>query len=327
MSQKSDTNIELDQLDKNILYYLDLNAKESSQKIAKKVNSNKNTVNFRIKRLIQNKYISSFNTEIDTVKLGYQTVKTYLQLQNNTEDTEKEIIAYLKSVAKVGWIITCSGTWDIIFLYWAKDTHEYYNMLSDFMKNFGEYILRKEIIQNIEWTYMGRKWLLDKPVKPTTFKYGGKSKNRQLDKTDKNILKIINKNSHAKINDIAKTLNLHSQKIFNRIKRLEKEKIIIRYSANIDYNKLGYLFCKTLIHTNNISKDKIKEIYDYCEEQPNIFAITTTLGPWDIEFEIEVKKYEDLVILMNKIKTNFSELIRSYETIVLRNQELILYPE
>lgn len=317
----------LDSLDRKILYYWDLNAKQSASEIAKKVGSNKNTINFRMNRLMNSKIVTSFNTEIDTAKLGYYAIKTFLQLQNITKETETEIISYLKSVPNVGWIVSCSGSWDMIFLYWSKSPGEYYSALSEFMKRFGKYILRKEVIQNIEWVYTGRKWLLDEPVKATVFKYGGKAGNVVLDEIDKNILKIVNKDSRAKINDIAKTLQLHPQNVFNRIKKLEKDKVIVRYSANINYSQLGYMFCKTLIHTSNISKEKVKEIYDYCQEQPNIFAITTTLGPWDLEFELEVKKYEDMVALMDKIKTKFADSIRSYESIILRDQDLILYVE
>jgi len=316
-----------DQLDRKILYHWDLDAKQTTSEIAKKVGSNKNTVNFRMKRLIENGTVTSFNTEVDTAKLGYYAIKTFLQLQNITKDTEKEIVNYLKSVPKVGWIVGCSGSWDMIFLYWSKSPDEYYEALSDFMKRFGKYILRKEVIQNIDWVYCGRKWLLDEPVKATVYKYGGKAGNVVLDSIDKDILKILNKDSRIKITEVADKLKIHPQTVFNRIKKLEKDKVIVRYSANINYNKFGYIFCKTLVHTNNVSKDKIKEIYDYCQEQPNVFAITTTLGPWDIEFEIEVKRYEDMVELMDKVKIKFADSIRSYESIILREQNLILYVE
>ena len=71
--------MELDMLDKKIMYELDFNARASITGIAKKARASKETVNFRIKRLLKEDYIKGFYTVFNTAKLGYYYCKTFLE--------------------------------------------------------------------------------------------------------------------------------------------------------------------------------------------------------------------------------------------------------
>ncbi len=67
-----------------------------------------------------------------------------------------------------------------------------------------------------------------------------------IDGTDKSILRLLQHNSKLTIKEIAGKLNLTPTPIFERIKRLEKEKYIISYRAVIDRKKIGLsllVFC------------------------------------------------------------------------------------
>ena len=61
---------ELNLLDKKILYELDLNSRIPISTLAKNVRTSKETVNFRIKRLIKNGYIKGFVTTLYTSNLN-----------------------------------------------------------------------------------------------------------------------------------------------------------------------------------------------------------------------------------------------------------------
>ena len=61
----------LDLKDRKILYWLDINSRQSNAKIAKKTGLSKQVVGFRIKRLIKEHIIHSFYTVIDISKLGF----------------------------------------------------------------------------------------------------------------------------------------------------------------------------------------------------------------------------------------------------------------
>ena len=67
-----------------------------------------------------------------------------------------------------------------------------------------------------------------------------------IDTIDKSILKMLQDNSKLTIKEIASKLNLTPTPIFERIKRLEKERYITSYNATIDRKKVGLsllVFC------------------------------------------------------------------------------------
>ena len=62
-----------DKKDQEILYELDLNARQSNAQIAKKVRLSKEVVGYRIKRMLEDEIIIGFYSVIDVTKLGYLT--------------------------------------------------------------------------------------------------------------------------------------------------------------------------------------------------------------------------------------------------------------
>ena len=76
---------QLDLLDQKIMYELDLNARISASQLAKKLKKSKETVNFRINRLIKNEYIKGFYTVFNTSKLGWYYTKFYIKFKNKNQ--------------------------------------------------------------------------------------------------------------------------------------------------------------------------------------------------------------------------------------------------
>ena len=67
-----------------------------------------------------------------------------------------------------------------------------------------------------------------------------------IDAIDRSILRMLQEHSKMTIKEIAGKLNLTASPIFERIKRLEKEKYITSYRAVIDRKKIGLsllVFC------------------------------------------------------------------------------------
>lgn len=315
----------LDDLDRKILYFWDLNSRGSAKKISKLVGSNKDTVNFRMKRLIESGIVTSFIAELNTAKFGYNNIKVYLQFQNFNKKIEEEFFNYLKSIKQIGWVVSCTGRWDALFCFWAKSSYEFYKTFIKILNKFSKYILNKEVIHNINWFYYNRRWLLDEYSKPSLIKYGGEPINLKLDRLDKNILEALTKNGKTPVIDIATSQNESSQNIINRIKNLENKGVITKYSLNLDYKKLGFIFCKTFIYLQNIREERLKELYDYCGDERNILALTTTLGAWDLELEFEVENFEQMVEIMDRIRVKFSDIIKNYESVIITRQTSTMY--
>ncbi|MEW6748699.1 MAG: Lrp/AsnC family transcriptional regulator [Candidatus Micrarchaeota archaeon] len=317
--------MEIDKLDRKILYHLDIDSRQSAKDIAAKTGSNKDTVNYRINRLISEKAISGFTTEVDTSRFGYSNIKTYLRFQDMDEKTEEEFFSYLSSFPEIGWIVHASGRWDALFCTWASSTFSFFSTLTKIMNRFSRNIFEKQIIHNINWFYYNRKWLQPEERRVVSFRYGGEPGSEKLDDTDLRILKELCLDGRVRFSAIAEKAGIPPQNVLNRVRALERKGVITKYGIDLDHSRFGIVFCKAFIELHNIDEKSLSEVYSFCEREPRIFALTTTLGAWDLELEMEVEKVEDMMEIMNRIKRSFPNSVKGYDSIVITKQSRINY--
>jgi hypothetical protein len=93
--------VKLDLKDRKLLRELDRNCRQSNSEIGKKIRLNKNTVNYKIKRLENEGVLSSYYAVIDNSKLGYFSFRSYLKFFNTTPEDEENIINWLKEDERV----------------------------------------------------------------------------------------------------------------------------------------------------------------------------------------------------------------------------------
>jgi len=96
---------------------------------------------------------------------------------------------------------------------------------------------------------------------------------------DEKILKILLQNSRLSYRKIAKKLKTSIATVINHIKRLEQEKIIKRYTTDLDYYKLGYDI-KAIIQLR-ISKGKLFEVEKKISKHGSVFAVYDVTGDFD----------------------------------------------
>jgi len=119
--------VKLDLKDRKILYQLDLNARQSSGQIAKKVGLSKEVVGYRIKKLEKDGVIKSYYTIIDTSKLGYFSFRIYIKLMGTTPEVEEKIIKYLVNDKDTFFIVDVDGPFDIACGVWVREQSQISN--------------------------------------------------------------------------------------------------------------------------------------------------------------------------------------------------------
>ncbi|UCH71796.1 MAG: Lrp/AsnC family transcriptional regulator, partial [Thermoplasmatales archaeon] len=147
----------------------------------------------------------------------------------------------------------------------------------------------------------------------------------KLDNKDMKILNLLANNGKISIVEISNRTGIPSQNVIQRKRKMEKLGIIAKYSIDIDYKKIGYIFCKTFIYLQNLTETRLEELYKYCASKPNIFALTTTLGSWDLELEFEVENFERMTEIMNDIKKKFIDIVKNYESVIITKQTIVRY--
>ena len=104
-------------------------------------------------------------------------------------------------------------------------------------------------------------------------------KEDKLDLMDKQLLNIVLNDSKTSLRNIAKKLKTSFVTIRNRLKKFEEEEIIKKYSAIIDYEKLGYDI--HMLINIRISKGKLFELEKKIAKNKNVYAVYDTTGQFD----------------------------------------------
>lgn len=126
-----------------------------------------------------------------------------------------------------------------------------------------------------------------------------------LDTIDKQILKMLQENSKLTTKELASQVNLSPTPVFERLKRLEKERYIKKYVAVLDSEKM----CQGVVVYCNIRLKQHNREYgtDFINAIQNLKEVTECYnisGDYDFMMKIYVpsmKCYQDFVL--NKLGT------------------------
>ena len=135
-----------------------------------------------------------------------------------------------------------------------------------------------------------------------------------MEETDKKILNILVENSRLSLRQIAKQAHVSVATVMNHINSMEKQNIIKKYTAKLDYEKMGY-DVEVMIDIR-ISKGKLFEVEKKISADPNVFAVYDTTGAFDAMI---------LARFPNRRKMdNFLKKIQTYEFVERTETRLIL---
>ena len=309
--------MELNTIEKKLLYELDKNSRRSYNQIAKSIRKNKNTVRYNIDKLTKDGLIKKFFTIIDNYQLGYTQHKVFIRLQNLTPVRKEDIIKHLTNHQNITWVAICDGQYDLIFSIRAKTLKHLKKILMEFINLYGINIKEKTITTILEAEFFSRDYLLCNKRRDMLSKVtlGTESGEINYDTIDLRILAILSKNSRTPIVEIAKNLKLSVTTIIRRIKQLENRNIIQKYSIILDNLRLNQFHFKVLIGLHNITEEKEKSLFNYLRQLPNVFFIVNTLGMWEIEIDFEVKALHEFRTIMMELTNKFSDIIKDYSTL------------
>lgn len=306
----------LDLKDRKILHELDLNARQSDSEIAKNVGLTRDSVRYRINKLIENGYINYFMTLINSMKLGYDWYRTFFKFQNLTLEKEKEIIDYLKE--RASWISKVEGIWDLNTGIFVKNVYEYRDLINEFLLKYSSFIERYDVsIVTREWSYH-RDYLLNKKQKTSKpilmgFDPQKEYKIETIDEIDYKIIKTILKNARMKTIDIAREIKTTEMVVRYRLKKLIENGIIIGFKPFLNVHKLGYIYFKLHLSLQNLTPEKKKSIVNYIHQHPNTVHMTELVGGADLETEFQVKTNEEFYTHVQDLRLKFGDIIRDYQ--------------
>ncbi len=121
----------------------------------------------------------------------------------------------------------------------------------------------------------------------------------KMDETDEKILKNLMVDARLSARQLALKLGMSTVTILSRIKKLEKEKIILGYTAIIDHEKLGYSL--TAIIEIVAKNDKIVEIEDQISKFENVCGVYDITGSTDTLIIAKFKERSELSTFVKEL--------------------------
>ena len=309
----------LDVKDKKILDLLDTNSRLPYSVLAKKVGLSQEVVRYRINRLVEENVISKFFTNINMAKLGFVFYKVLAKLHNINDEKKTEIIQHLCKNQFITWIGSIDGEYVLGFLVLVRDLFEFNALLTEFTNKYSEYILKKSICINLQGDFYPRDYLTGKQrnIENKQIAYTARLNKINVDKKDLEILSNLTENARMPIIEISLKVGLSADAVSDRIKRMEKEKIIILYNILLNNNKIGRLRYKVLINLTRETAEKERKLFAYCRMNPNIVYMIKTIGLWDAEIDLEVGSVEEFRKIMLDITNEFHDIIQDYSALLI----------
>ncbi len=306
-----DMTIELDNIDKRILFELERNSRIPDVNLAKIVKKSKDAVRYRIKRLEDEGVITGYKTWIDMSKLGFQSGTIYLTLLNVPE-RKKKLIDFIINDPRTYWIGVAEGAWNIGVSPYFKSNEELFKIKHELMNKFGEIILDIKMTSLVGVSIHEKNFLINEKTKLTSFTE--KVEENELDEVSKKILKEIYWNAKENIATLADKLKTTVDIIRTRIKNLEKDGIIIRYSSVIDYQKIGYEFHKAFIYLKIFDSEFFKKMNNYVENSKVVINMVRQVAPWDLELIMFTKNFAEYDETIGEITEMFEDNIKKIES-------------
>jgi DNA-binding Lrp family transcriptional regulator len=305
--------VKIDSKDREILYQLDLDSRQSFSKIGSKVGLSKTVVAYRINKLIENEIIKTFYTVIDAFKLGYISFRIYLVYQYMTQAKEKEIIDYFTSQKLTWWTISAEGRFDLALIMWVKNINDFYSFWEETLRRFRDYFMEQQFSVYIQLYSYRHSYLLDDVRKSdrTKFEITGGGAQVTIDELDFKLLRLIAPNARMPVKEIAEKLDTTVAIVNYRIKKLIKEGIIQGFRTDVDFTKLGYQFFKADIDLKDYKQRG--KIINYIKTNPHLIRIDKSVGISDLELEYHVHSLEEFHGVMKDLVNKFPDVIKKYK--------------
>ncbi|MDR9828240.1 Lrp/AsnC ligand binding domain-containing protein [Vibrio sp. FNV 38] len=144
----------------------------------------------------------------------------------------------------------------------------------------------------------------------------------ELDRTDKEILRLLHLKGRLPVVELAKQVNLTTSPCSERVKRLEKEGYILGYHAELNPEKLGadvQVFIHIRLDQSSFSIfDKFAKAV---EDMPEVEECYSLSGDFDAMIKIRLKDMKAYQVFMSKKLGTLPGVIQTRSEVVIEEHK------
>jgi DNA-binding Lrp family transcriptional regulator len=307
-----------DKIDIKLLRELDINSRQPISQIAKKIRVSKNVVNYRINNLLDKKIISKFCTVENIPLLGYSKCRFYIKFNSIHETLENNFVAFLEKQKNIWWAARTDNEFDFSFVLLYKNMFEIKKLNSNITYAFGADILSKEISLISDFLHLRNNFIYEKLLIDNSDIWASQSTSTiDIDNIDRKIIQELKDDSRKNIIDLSKKIKLTTKSTLRRLRKLEKEKVIIAYRYTFNRILFEFKHYRVMLDLCNVDSNDESKITEYLRNCRSVILIEKTIGKWYIEFELIVKDEVEVFSFMQGFRKIFHNNIKTSEMIVV----------
>jgi len=304
--------MKLDLTDKRLLLELDIGARQSLGQLARKLRLSKRGVDYKMKKLEKEGIILSYKALIDSSKLGYYFMRLLISFSQLDPKTTQEFEAFIKKSKQFAYVFRCQGGYDYACSIWVKSIAEFNELADKIRFQWKQQIRKVEEHVPIYITHLQNRFLLNiSETKELTIPCVQPSQT-ELDNLEKGILRMLATNARTPIHEIATKLHADSKQISYRIRKLEREGIIMGYRAVLNYKALGYSYFKCMLSIGNINQQEFNKIKRAIISKSQIIFVNHGIGFPTLDFSAVFLTINEFYDFIEDLKNKFPNTIQDY---------------
>lgn len=140
----------------------------------------------------------------------------------------------------------------------------------------------------------------------------------ELDKTDRKILAILQRDARITISELATRVGLSATPVSERVKRLERERVITGYHAHLDPEMLGL---RVLVFVELRLSQKSSEIFDAVKRElalvSEVLECHLVAGEFDYLIKARIPDMRDYRDLLGRILLKLPMAVESRSYVVM----------
>lgn len=311
----------MDKIDQKILAELDRDPKISLTKLAKRNRISQQVADYRIKRLFEKNIVTKLSAVINLKALRQEHYRIFFTFSSKKEYVEERVFNFLKTREGVYWAARIGGKYDLLVTLFVYDFEAFDNFIEDFNQQFPGLIKDYKACYVLDYYFYKHKYL---SKDYSSIHYGLHDSIIEIDELDFYILKQIKENCRLSSLDIVKGKNLSYKTIINRIKNLEKEKIILGYRMFISpQEKKPFIL---LLSFKEYSRMKEQQLVKALASYDSTTQILRLFGIWNLFMHLRIEDYEKLQNLVIELRDKY-DIIDNFEIIpVFKDISINLLP-
>ncbi len=313
--EKPGKKVKIDVKDRKILSLLANNSRTPLTQIAKKVGLSRDSINYRIKRLQRLNVILKFMPIIDLKKFGYFTYHVFFLLDESDKEKQKELIGSLRKNKYVKDVIEYSDRWDLEIVMVAKSIQKFDEHITEIASQFSDIVLEKSklaLIKGYNSIHLPNKFHIDKEDH-VNIEYPNVEEG-SMDEKDIKILKGLSEDARKSTYALGRDVGLSSDAVIYRIKNMQKEGIIRKFSILVNLSALSYHLFTFAMQVKMLDQKNDNKFREFTLKHPNIIRAVKTMGGWDLLLYIAAESPKEFHKTVKEIKNVFASIINNYQT-------------